>query len=307
MSTMASQITSITIVYSTVYSGADQTKKHQSLASLAFVWGIHRWPMNSPRKRPVMRKMFPFDDVIMRTHLGHYSPCGTLYWRCLQTDNIAASSDPPRPPHTDLEQTERYTLRPINLFKRIFFNENILISIKISLKFVLLAEVTSATRFCCPMITSSHGNSSRVTDPLIRKSQVSGEFPSQRANIAEFYIVFDISLNKQLNKQLPVIWNAIMLICCHCNTMFHCSYIIIHVEVTLSHVVGTCDRVNRWFRCRSKNSSKLRVTGLCEGNPPVDSHHKGPVTRKMLPIDDVIMGWEWNLPATKHAKRESFA
>ena len=182
-----------------------------------------------------------------------------------------------------------------------------LISIKISLKFVLLAEVTSATRFCCPMITSSHGNSSRVTDPLIRKSQVSGEFPSQRANIAEFYIVFDISLNKQLNKQLPVIWNAIMLICCHCNTMFHCSYIIIHVEVTLSHVVGTCDRVNRWFRCRSKNSSKLRVTGLCEGNPPVDSHHKGPVTRKMLPIDDVIMGWEWNLPATKHAKRESFA
>ena len=41
MSTMASQITSITIVYSTVYTGADQ-RKHQSSASLAFVWGIHR-------------------------------------------------------------------------------------------------------------------------------------------------------------------------------------------------------------------------------------------------------------------------
>ena len=64
MSTIASQITSLTIVYSTVYSDADQ-RKHQSSASLAFVWGIHRGPVNSPPKWPVMWKMFPFDDVIM--------------------------------------------------------------------------------------------------------------------------------------------------------------------------------------------------------------------------------------------------
>ena len=64
MSAMASQITSVTIVYTTVYSGADQ-RKYQSSASLAFVWGIHRWPVNSPHKGPVTRKMFPFDDVIM--------------------------------------------------------------------------------------------------------------------------------------------------------------------------------------------------------------------------------------------------
>ena len=65
MTAMASQITSITIVYSTVYSGADQ-RKHQSSASLAFVWEIHRWPVNSSHKGPVTRKMFPFDDVISR-------------------------------------------------------------------------------------------------------------------------------------------------------------------------------------------------------------------------------------------------
>ena len=47
-----------------IYSGADQ-RKHQSSASLAFVRGIHRWPVNSPHKWPVTRKMFPFDDVIM--------------------------------------------------------------------------------------------------------------------------------------------------------------------------------------------------------------------------------------------------
>ena len=65
MGAIASQITSLTIVYSTVYSVADQSK-HQSSASLAFVWGIHRGPVNAPHKWPVTRKMFPFDDVIMR-------------------------------------------------------------------------------------------------------------------------------------------------------------------------------------------------------------------------------------------------
>ena len=64
MGSMASQITSLTIVYSAVYSGADQ-RKHQSSASLAFVRGIHRRPVNSPYKWPVTRKMFPFVDVIM--------------------------------------------------------------------------------------------------------------------------------------------------------------------------------------------------------------------------------------------------
>ena len=61
---MASQITSLAIVYSNVYSGTDE-RKHQSSASLFFVQGIHRWPINSPHKGPVTRKMFPFDDVIM--------------------------------------------------------------------------------------------------------------------------------------------------------------------------------------------------------------------------------------------------
>ena len=65
MSAMASQITGISFAYSTVCSGADQ-RKHQSSESLYFLGGIHRRPVNSPHKRPVTRKMFPFDDVIMR-------------------------------------------------------------------------------------------------------------------------------------------------------------------------------------------------------------------------------------------------
>ena len=73
MGTMASQITSLTIAYSSVYSGADQ-RKHQSSASLAFVRGIHQSPVNSPPKEPVTRIMFQFGDVIApprrRTYLG---------------------------------------------------------------------------------------------------------------------------------------------------------------------------------------------------------------------------------------------
>ena len=64
MSTIASQTTSLTIIYSQFVQGADQ-RKHQSSASLAFVQGNHRWPENSPHKGPVTWKMFPFDDVIM--------------------------------------------------------------------------------------------------------------------------------------------------------------------------------------------------------------------------------------------------
>ena len=61
---LASQITSLTVVYSIVYSGVNQ-RKHQSSASLAFVQEIHRGPVNFSHKWPVTRKMFPFDDVIM--------------------------------------------------------------------------------------------------------------------------------------------------------------------------------------------------------------------------------------------------
>ena len=82
MGAIASPITNLTLVYSTVYSDADQ-RKHQSSASLAFVRGIHRGPgnspqspVNSPHKWPVTRKMFPLDDVIMSMVI-----CTNRRWR----------------------------------------------------------------------------------------------------------------------------------------------------------------------------------------------------------------------------------
>ena len=72
-SAMASQMTDISIVYSTSCSGADR-RNQQSFTSLAFVRGIHRWPMNSLHRGPVTRKTFLFDDVIM-SPLSWYLCC----------------------------------------------------------------------------------------------------------------------------------------------------------------------------------------------------------------------------------------
>ena len=73
---MVSQTIDVSIVGWAICSGADQ-RKHQSSALLAFVLGIHRWPVNSLHKGPVTRKMFPFDDVIMRRHLKKSLPPNT--------------------------------------------------------------------------------------------------------------------------------------------------------------------------------------------------------------------------------------
>ena len=57
-------ITCVSIVFSIVWSGADQ-RKHESSVLLAFVRRIHRWPVDSPHKGPVTRKMFPFADAVI--------------------------------------------------------------------------------------------------------------------------------------------------------------------------------------------------------------------------------------------------
>ena len=78
---IASQIISLTIVYSIVYSDANQ-RKHQSSVSLAFVRGIHRSPVNSLHKWPVTREMFPFDDVILdMKRVIRSSALQTMIWK----------------------------------------------------------------------------------------------------------------------------------------------------------------------------------------------------------------------------------
>ena len=68
MNEMASQITSLTNVYSSIYSDADQ-RKHQNYMTLALMRGIQQWAVNSPHKGLVTWKMFPFDDIIMKNKM----------------------------------------------------------------------------------------------------------------------------------------------------------------------------------------------------------------------------------------------
>ena len=91
LTTIASQITRLMVVYPTVYSDADK-RKHQSSASLAFVRGIHRRPVNSPHKWPVTRKKVPFDDVIMPNVIkiitGAPPPHVSYFTNCLCSEFI---------------------------------------------------------------------------------------------------------------------------------------------------------------------------------------------------------------------------
>ena len=83
ISAMASEITGVSIVHSTVCSDADQ-RKHQSSTSLAFVRGIQRSPVNSPHKGLVTWKIFPFDDVIMQFVIIEYKYRVQMYKKCLK-------------------------------------------------------------------------------------------------------------------------------------------------------------------------------------------------------------------------------
>ena len=192
MSAMASQIVGVSIVCSSVCSGADQII-HQSFALLAFVRGIHRWPMDSPHKAPVTREIFPSNDVIMNDHparsqenskppdcemeilprfeiwqVARRQCCWatgqiSIQWRHNDHDGVSnhqphgcllrlfrrrskktpklhvtglcvgKSPGPVNSPHKGPVTRKTF---PNNIFKCIFLNENVSISIKISLKFV---------------------------------------------------------------------------------------------------------------------------------------------------------------------------
>ena len=87
MGTIASQITRLTIVYSTVYSGTDQrSKKTPKLRVTGLCAGNSPGPVNSPNKWPVTLKMFLFDDVIMFNGWFLAGCC------CLQINVIVESS-----------------------------------------------------------------------------------------------------------------------------------------------------------------------------------------------------------------------
>ena len=161
------------------------------------------------------------------------------------------------------------------------------------------------------MMMSSNGNSFRVTGPLWGEFTSHLRIPLKKARDAELWCFLWTASEQTI--ETTAIWDAILWR--HCNvkstytgvsfTLFNglvlsrfvSSFMpwvrwliwIKHDSVS-NHQPNHC-LLNRSFRRKSKKTSKLRVTGLCVGNSPgpVNSPHKGPVTRKMFPFDDVIM------------------
>ena len=124
MGAMAYQITSLTIIYSIVFSGADQ-RKHQSSASLAFVRGIHQWPVNSSQRGPVTRKMFPFDDaIILRVSVGLLS--FDLSPKCISDGGYPIWCNPQ---HINILGRNKYSFTR-DIFKFIFLSKADVFSIK---------------------------------------------------------------------------------------------------------------------------------------------------------------------------------
>ena len=171
MTAMASQITSLTIFYWTVYSVAYQ-RKHQSSASLAFVQGIHRGPVNSPHKWPVTRKMFPFDDVIMSLSLW----CQwNLYPRGLNDWHFA---------HT--------------IFRQIFLKEKSTFWFQYSLKFVHSGQIGNKhdksksvqVKAWCTWWRHQMETFSALLAICARNSAVPGEFHAQRPVTRSFDVFF---------------------------------------------------------------------------------------------------------------------
>ena len=167
MGAMASQITSLTIVYSTVYSGADQ-RKYQSSPSLAFARGIHQSPLNSPPKGPVTRKMFPFDDVIMDWYKRPLDLCGAggfPFGNCGLWKTKAA-----------LELTQTYIcVRKWYYRNGIFLNDSFYKYMSMSLR--------------SKSLSAAHGH--KITPPV--ESPLKG-------SVMRSYVFFVVSPNKLLNK-----------------------------------------------------------------------------------------------------------
>ena len=130
---MTCQITSFTIDYSTVYSGTDQ-RKYQSSASLASVRGIQRWPMNSPHKGPVTRKMFPFDDVIMDNR--------RLCWHAWKGSDPQGTDCCYKSPMWYAKKTQRHTRHlkftwiPRSLFQLSNFAQNVPVSLLFAFQYI---------------------------------------------------------------------------------------------------------------------------------------------------------------------------
>ena len=167
-----------------------QIKKNQSSASLAFVRGIHRWPVNSPHKGPVTRKMFPFDDVIMLLVL--------YQWQRIR--NIERASMSLRPSN-DFNAHGSHLCMQINFWYKLYLSSDYTMFLPIEMCFTIHPTTLQWRHNGCDSVLnhqprecllsrlirrrSKKTSKLRITGLYAGNSPETGEFPAQRASNAE--------------------------------------------------------------------------------------------------------------------------
>ena len=269
----ASLITSLTIVYSTVYSDANH-RKHHSPASLAFVRGIHRRPVNSPHKWPVTRKMFPFDAVIMLTVVDMKPSSNASRMRFL-----AKSQTPGRSwlDHTHIV-SKQIEIALVSWLKYSFFFNfgdciffNIMMCFTVSMNFVGTKHwAIYAPWWRCKLRWS-----------LKRKG----------CHVDKFVVTVSRSCHFEKFYQW---WQIINVTKCFRSLFgeFHYSYVVMGAmasQFTSPTIVYSTVYSDADQRKHQSSASLAFVRGIHRW--PVNSPHRWPVTRMMCPFDDVIMWW----------------
>ena len=208
-------ITNLTIVYSTVYSGADQSK-HQNSASLAFVWGIHREPVDSPHKWPVTRKMF--FHLMTSSCLWTIIPtCMTIIFRKPHTSGCRGKFDFEQ--QSLISSAENWVLSSCRLHRHWWLQRLIAlvsdykVGIKTTLhrfsswiKHLMSSLMYSYRMFAFPWWRHQMETFSASLAICAGNSPVPGEFPTQRPVTRSFDAFFDLFLNIRLRKQSRGWW-----------------------------------------------------------------------------------------------------
>ena len=191
MGAIASQITSLTIVYSTVYTDADQ-RKHQSSASLAFMWGLHRGPVNSPYKWPVTRKCFhlmtssrPSEIMVEHNMIGL---CYKI--RAPFSVNIPVSVTDLGNPIVEIKRL--WNISPFSVISNR--------TGKTPEDFRIIGKLYTQVS-CLSWLRHQMEIFSTLLALCAANSPVSGEFLAQGPVTRIFDVFFDLRLNKQLSKQ----------------------------------------------------------------------------------------------------------
>ena len=219
-------------------------------------------------------------------------------------------------PLNTLRSRQNCRLFADDIFKCIFLNENAWISLKISLKFVLQVRINNIPALVKTMAWCRPGDKA-LSEPMMvswlahinvtRPQRVNSLAPVDVVVIWQIYVFLKLILRIDISSTSNRNWFQVNIIgrvggkSTLVQVRAWCSQAVSHYMGHLgalrwrhnesngvsNHQPQGC-LYNRLFSGRSKETSKLRVTGLCEGNSPVtgEFQHKWPVMPKMFPFDD---------------------